>query len=154
MLGLMASESSVLQLGLLCMRPLQYWLKPQFPPLAWRHGRLRIMVSQACVAALALWKDHQWMEWGVTLGMVCRRKMVSTDASNLCWPLVEEVPGNAGSMVGPSHLSARPEGTSRLSPCGQYDGGVLHKSPGRSFLEEPLYPSRAPLEVGSAQLAL
>ncbi len=28
------------------------------------------------------------------------------------------------------------------------------KSPGRSFLEEPLYPSRAPLEVGSAQLAL
>ncbi len=27
MLGLMASESSVLQLGLLHMQPLQYWLK-------------------------------------------------------------------------------------------------------------------------------
>ncbi len=69
------------------------------------------------------------MEWGVTLGMVCRRKMVSTDASNLGWPLVEEgrLPShqllvNAGSMVGPSHFSARPEGTSRLSPYGQYDG--------------------------------
>ncbi len=76
------------------------------------------------------------------------------------WPLVEgrlpkhQLPGNAGSMFGPSHLSARPEGTSRLSPLGQYDGGVLHKSPGRSFLETPLYSSRAPLEMGSAQLAL
>ncbi len=45
MLGLMASVSSVLQLGLLYMRPLQYWLKPRVPPHAWRHGRLRIMVS-------------------------------------------------------------------------------------------------------------
>ncbi len=76
-------------------------------------------------------------------------------------PLVEEgripshqLPGNAGSMVGPSHLSARPEGTSCLNLFGQYDGGVLHKSSGLSFLEAPLYPSRAPLEVGSAQLAL
>ncbi len=33
-------------------------------------------------------------------------------------------------------------------------GGVLYKSPGRSFLEAPLYSSRAPLEVDSAQLAL
>ncbi len=57
-------------------------------------------------------------------------------------------------MFGPSHLSARPVGTSRLSPLGQYDGGVLHKSPGQSFLETPLYSSRAPLEMGSAQLAL
>ncbi len=58
------------------------------------------------------------------------------------------------SMVRLSHLYVRPEGTTRLSPFGQYDGGVLLKSPGRSFIEVPLYPSRAPLEVGSAQLAL
>ncbi len=76
-------------------------------------------------------------------------------------PLVEEgrlpshqLPGNAGSIFGPSHFSARPEGTSRRSPPRQYDGGVLQKSPGRSFLETPLYYSRAPLEVGSAQFAL
>ncbi len=37
---------------------------------------------------------------------------------------------------------------------GQYERGVLHKSPGQSFFEAPLYPSRAPLEVSSAQLAL
>ncbi len=172
MLVLMASVSSVLQLGLLHMRPLWYWQKPWVPPDAWCHGCLRIKVSQACITALAPWKDRQWMERGVPLGVVCRRKVVSTNASNLGWgalcdgkpsfgPLVEEGrllsykrPGNTGSMVGPSHLSARPEGTSRLSPFGQYDGGVLHKSPGRSFLEAPLYPSRVPLEVGSAQLAL
>ncbi len=120
-----------------------------------------VKVNQACVAALAPWKDRQWIEWGVPPGMVCRRKVVWTDASkfatyttaNLLRPLVEEgrlpshqLPGNAGSMVGPSHLSARPERTSHLNPLGQYDSGVLHKSPGRSFLEAPLYPSRAPLE--------
>ncbi len=65
-----------------------------------------------------------------------------------------QLPGNAGRMFGPSHLSSRPEGTSRLSLLGQYDGGVLHKSSGWSFLEAPLYSSRALLEVGSAQLAL
>ncbi len=50
MLGLMASASSVLQLGLLQMRPLQYWLKTRVPPHAWHHRRLRIKVSQGCVA--------------------------------------------------------------------------------------------------------
>ncbi len=77
------------------------------------------------------------------------------------WPLVEkgrspshQLPGNAGSMFGPSHFSVVPEGASRLRPLGQYDGGVLYKLPQRSFLEAPLYSSRVPLEVGSAQLAL
>ncbi len=80
---------------------------------------------------------------------------------NGLWPLVKEgrlpshqLPRNAGSIFGPSHLSARPEGTSCLIPLRQYDAGVLHKPPGQSFLEAPLYSSRAPLEVGSAQLAL
>ncbi len=57
-------------------------------------------------------------------------------------------------MFEPSHLSARLEGTSCLNLLRQYNSGILHKSPGRSFLEVPLYSSRAPLEVGSAQLAL
>ncbi len=38
------------------MRPLQYWLKPQVLPHAWCHGRLRVKVDQACIAALAPWK--------------------------------------------------------------------------------------------------
>ncbi len=85
MLGLMASASLVLQLGMLRMRPLQYWLKPQIPPHAWRHGRIRVKVSQACVTALAPWKDPQWLKQGVTMGLIHRRKVVSTDPSNTGW---------------------------------------------------------------------
>ncbi len=85
MLGLMASASLVLQLGMLRMRPLQYWLKPQIPPHAWRHGRIRVRVSQACVTALAPWKDPQWLKQGVTMGLIHRRKVVSTDPSNTGW---------------------------------------------------------------------
>ncbi len=71
MLGLMATTSPVLQLGLLRMRPLQRWLKPRVPPDAWR--------------ALAPWKNPWWMEMGVAMGMVCNRKVVTTDTSNTGW---------------------------------------------------------------------
>ncbi len=37
MLGLMAAASPVLQLGLLHMRPVQFWLKQRVPSVAWRH---------------------------------------------------------------------------------------------------------------------
>ncbi|KAL0165908.1 hypothetical protein M9458_037752, partial [Cirrhinus mrigala] len=64
MLGLMASASPVLELGLLRMRPLQRWLKPRVPPHACRHGRLHVSVDRACVKALLLFtlvKDL--LEW-------------------------------------------------------------------------------------------
>ncbi len=132
---------------------------------------LRVKVSQAYVAALAPWKDSQWMEQGVPLGVVYRRKVVSTDASNAGWGALcdgkpafglwskEEGPLHINCLetlavcFWPSHLSARPEGTPRFSPLGQHDGGVLYKLPGRSLLEAPLHSSRAPLGMGSAQLA-
>ncbi len=90
LLGLMAAESPVLQLGLLHMRPLQYWLKPRVPSHVWHHGRLLIRVDQACVTALAPWTNVQWMEQAVPLGMVYRRKVVSTDASNTGWGVLCE----------------------------------------------------------------
>ncbi len=82
MLGLIAAASPKLQLGLFRMRPLQRWLKPRVPSNAWRHGPLRIKVDQACVTTLTPWKNSQWMEKGVALGMVCRRKAISADAFN------------------------------------------------------------------------
>ncbi len=85
MLGLMASATPVLQLGLLRMRPLQYWLKPLIPLHTWHHGRIHVRVSQACIAALPLWKNPQWFKQGVVMGMVYRRKVVSTNASNTGW---------------------------------------------------------------------
>ncbi len=93
MLGLMATASPVLQLGLLRMRPLQRWLKPRVPHNAWRHGRLHIRVNQACVTALTPWKNPRWMKKGVAMGLVYNRKVVTTDASNTGWgPLCEGKP--------------------------------------------------------------
>ncbi|XDV39639.1 hypothetical protein PO909_008842 [Leuciscus waleckii] len=85
MLGLMASASSVLQLGLLRMRPLQFWLKARVPRRAWASGLLRLRVNQKCVTALKPWRANDWYQSGVSLGTSSRVKVVSTDASTSGW---------------------------------------------------------------------
>ena len=85
MLGLMASASSVLQLGLLRMRPLQFWLKARVPRGAWALSRLRLKVDQDCAAALRPWAAGDWYRSGVSLGTSSRVKVVSTDASTSGW---------------------------------------------------------------------
>ncbi len=57
MLELMAAASPVLQLGLLHMRPIQFWLKQRVPFAAWHHGRHHVTVTRACVSALVRWRD-------------------------------------------------------------------------------------------------
>ncbi len=47
---------------LLRMRPIQFWLKQRVPSMAWHHGRHRVMVTRACVSALAHWKDLPWLK--------------------------------------------------------------------------------------------
>ncbi len=85
MLDLMAAASPVLQLGLLHVRPIQYWLKQRVPSAVWHHGRHRIMVNRVCVSALTRWKDPLWLKQGVILDTAHRRKVVTTDASNKGW---------------------------------------------------------------------
>ncbi len=85
MLGLKAAASPVLQLGLLHMRPIQFWLKQRVPSAAWRHGSHRVTVTQACVSGLARWRDPFWLKRGVILDTAHRRKVVTTDASNKGW---------------------------------------------------------------------
>ncbi len=53
MLGLMAAASPVLQLGLLHIRPSQFWLKQRVPSTAWCHGRHRVTVTRAL-----FYKEH------------------------------------------------------------------------------------------------
>ncbi len=67
MLGLMAAASPVLQLGLLRMRPIQFWLKQRVPSAAWHHGRHCITVTRACVSAPACWRDLLRLKQGVIL---------------------------------------------------------------------------------------
>ncbi len=45
-----------LQLGLLHMRPIQFWLKQRGPSAAWRHGCHCVTVTLACVSALPHWR--------------------------------------------------------------------------------------------------
>ncbi len=86
MLGLMAAASPALQLiQLLCMRPIQFWLKQRVPSTAWHHGHHRVMVTRACVSALARWRDLLWLKQGMILDTAHRRKVVTTDVSNKGW---------------------------------------------------------------------
>ncbi len=84
----MSSVLPVLQSGLLRMRPTSVLAESTNSTpcvVAWRHRRMRVRVCQACVTALAPWKDLQWFKHGVTMGMIHRRKVVSTDSSDTSW---------------------------------------------------------------------
>ncbi len=85
MLGLMAAALPILQLGLLHMRPIQFWLKQRVPSAAWRRGRQHVTVTRASVSALVRWRDPFWLKWGVILDTAHRRKVVTTDASSKGW---------------------------------------------------------------------
>ncbi len=67
------------------MRLIQFWLKRRVPYAAWHHGRHRVMVTRACVSALACWRDPFWLKRGVILDTAHRRKVVKTDTSNKGW---------------------------------------------------------------------
>ncbi|XP_056593677.1 uncharacterized protein LOC130412904 [Triplophysa dalaica] len=90
LLGLMASASAVCHLGLLHMRPLQFWLKARVPWKAWSSGRVRVPVTLSCLSALSPWRDPSMFSRGVPLGLVTRRIVVTTDASSSGWGAVCE----------------------------------------------------------------
>ncbi len=90
MLGLMATASSVIPLGLLHMRPLQYWLKACVQSHAWRLGRTHVKVTHRCLKAVAPWTTSRLFQSGVELGTTSRRKVVTTDASSSGWGALHE----------------------------------------------------------------
>ncbi|XP_073668191.1 uncharacterized protein [Paramisgurnus dabryanus] len=95
LLGLMAAASPVCPLGLLYMRPLQLWLRSRVPNRAWISGRARITVTNGCMRALRPWFDPNLFSGGAQLGLVTRRKVVTTDASLTGWgALCDGVPAS------------------------------------------------------------
>ncbi len=60
-----------------------HYIERLYTPRWTRAGHCHLSIADSCVAALAPWKDAQWMKRGVPLGMVYRRKVVLTDASNI-----------------------------------------------------------------------
>ncbi len=87
-LGQMAAASTVCNLGLLHMRPLQLWLKSRVPQNACRTGTLRIKVTRNCLHMLTPWHNMTLYRQGVCIGQVIRRKNVTTDASSTGWGAV------------------------------------------------------------------
>ncbi len=105
------------------------------------------------------------------MGLIHRRKVVSTDTSNTGWgahvrrqtdlrllvgcrrPATHQLPRDDGSMSSSSNLLAAAEGTPRASPLRQHDSGVLYKSPGRAHLETPFRDGKMPLGMGTSQPA-
>ncbi len=172
-LGLMVAASLVLQLGLLHMRPIQFWLKQRGPSAAWRHGCHCVTVTLDCVSALAHWRGPLLAK--ARRGprhRTHRRKVVTTDAFNKGWGALcegkptfglwsEEESGlhlNCLEMLAvcqacqfflPGHSE-----TPCVNTLRQQVRGVIHKSPGRPRLEATLHAGERPSCVGSEQSAL
>ncbi len=69
LLGLMAEASLVLPLGLLHMRPFLWWIKSLGIRPSWPSLRLP-RVSGACLRALLVWRDPNFLQRGVSMGVV------------------------------------------------------------------------------------
>ncbi|ROL51349.1 Transposon Ty3-G Gag-Pol polyprotein [Anabarilius grahami] len=84
LLGLMAAASNVITIGLLYMRPLQWWLRTKgFSP---RGNPFRmIKVTRRCLRALVMCKKPWFLSQGPVLGTSRRRVMLTTDASLTGW---------------------------------------------------------------------
>ncbi len=87
LLGLMSAASNVIPIGLLYMRPLQWWLKTKgFSP---RGNPLRmIKVTRWCLRALDIWRQPWFLSQGPVLGARCRCVTLATDASLTGWGAV------------------------------------------------------------------
>ncbi len=103
LLGLKAAASNVITIGLLYMRPLQWWLKTKGFSL--RRNTLRmIKVTRRCLHALDMWKKPWFLPQGPVLGAPCRRETLMTDASLMGWGAVMSGHSAQGLWEGP-HLS-------------------------------------------------
>ncbi len=114
LLGHMPSAAAVTPLGLLHMRPLQHWLHSRVPMWAWRHGTLRVGISQQCRRTLSPWTDLAFLQAGVPLEQVFRHTVVTTDASSTGWGATCNGQAASGLWTGPDCF-----GTSTAWSCGQ-----------------------------------
>lgn len=88
LLGKLTSVTQVVPLGLLSLRPFQRWLNG-FHLDARIHRHRKIMVTGLCLRTLGPWRSRTFLARGVPMGtVVCRREVVTTDASSLGWGAV------------------------------------------------------------------
>ncbi len=89
LLGLMATASTVLPLGLLHMRPFVWWMKLLgFRPTG--PATCLIKVLRSCFHTLLIWKNLLFHQSGVRMGVIHCREMVTTDTYLAGWGVVFE----------------------------------------------------------------
>lgn len=80
-------------LGLLYMRPLQFWLKDCILQRAWKAGRMCVVVTHACLDALLVWFNRTMYDQEISMGRVVRWKVVTMNVLlNGCRALCEGRP--------------------------------------------------------------
>ena len=119
LLGLMAAASQVVRLGLLHMRPIQRWyLSRALHPVKDRNKSL--LITSRCLRARHWWNTPQNLSRGVQLGRVCRREVLTTDASLSGWGAVLNGVGAQGVWYPPwdsAHINVLELRTIYLSLC-------------------------------------
>ncbi len=103
LLGHMASVAAVTPLGLLHIRPLQHWLHSRVQRWAWRHGILRVSITQQCHRSLSPWMDLAFLWARVPLEQVSWHTVV-TDASSTGWGATCNGQAASGLWTGPRLL--------------------------------------------------
>jgi hypothetical protein len=87
LLGLLTAVLLLIPLGLLHLRPLQRWFNShRLRPKCHHHRQLR--VTAQCLRVLLRWRSHSFLSDGVEMLRMCRRELVSTDASQIGWGCV------------------------------------------------------------------
>ncbi len=129
----MASAAAVTLLGLLHMRPLQYWLHSRVPRGAWHRGTLRVGITQQCHRSLSPWTDLAFLRAGVPLEQVSRHTVVTKDASSTGWGATcngqteHQLPRAVGSAFSLTAVPATGVEQACASPHGQHCGGLVHQ---------------------------
>ncbi len=151
----MAAAPNVIPIGLLYMRPLQWWFKTRGFFL-WGNPLRMTKVTWQCLRALDMWRQPWFLSQGLVLGSPCRRVTLAMDASLTDWGgghgwppcprfvewspshVAHQLAGDVGRVSSTETLPPRP----KISPCvgahRQHSGGLLHQPPRRSAFTPPV----------------
>ncbi len=171
LLGLIAAASNVIPIGLLYMRPLQWWLKTKgFSP---RGNPLRmIKVTRRCLRAFRHVETTLVLVSGPGAGSFVSPRNTSDGriphrlGSGHEWPpcqqsversssrLAHQQARDAGRFSGSEILSPRPKRSPCVSSHRQHSGGLLYQPPRRSEVTSPVQAGAPDPCVGPGQTPL
>ncbi len=172
LLGHMASAAAVTPLGLLHMRPLQHWLHSRVPRWAWRHGTLRVGISQQCrplpqpldrpclstgrgaprTSFPAYCCHNRCLQHGLGRYMQRAGSLGALDRAPTA--LAHQLPGAVGSAFSLAAVPATAVGQARASPHGQHCGGLVYQPAGGYTITPHVTarPPSPPLESHAVQV--